>query len=339
MALFASSPETFFVEEIAAYPPCGEGPHTFLWVEKKGLGTPEAVRRLARALEVPERDLGYAGLKDRHATTRQWISVPAVAPEVALAVSGSELRVLEARRHGNKLRTGHLRGNRFEVVLTEVEPAEGAALAAELAALGRQGLPNTFGPQRFGAAGDNVAVGLAILRGERRERDGRRRRLMLSAVQSEIFNRALARRAAGGLLRVRPGDVLQKTASGGMFVTEDPARDQLRVDAGELVPTGPMPGSREMEPPPGSEAALLEDQAVAEVGVTRAELAGAGRELPGARRPVLIPVTLDDPAVVPDAALRTLRLRFALPAGSYATVVLAALGVDAVERRRAAEVS
>jgi tRNA pseudouridine13 synthase len=330
MAVFFSSPETFLVEEIPAYLPSGEGDHTFLWVEKRGVTTPEAVKRLARALEVPERDAGYAGLKDRHATTRQWVSVPKVAPEVALAALVTDVRVLEARRHGNKLRTGHLRGNRFEVVLTEVGDGEAAVLTASFEALVRDGLPNRFGQQRFGAAGDNVAAGLAILRGERRERDHRRRRLLLSAVQSEVFNRALALRAPGGLLRLRPGDVLQKTASGGLFVTEDLATDQARVDAGELCPTGPLPGSREIEPPPGTEAADLESAAMAQVGVTRQELASAGRDLPGARRPVMIQVTLpaDAPAVEADPAQRSLRLRFSLPAGSYATAVLQHLAAN-----------
>jgi tRNA pseudouridine13 synthase len=325
MAVFASSPETFLVEEIPAYEPVGAGPHTFLWIEKQGLNTVEAIKRLARALGVPERDAGYAGMKDRHATTRQWVSVPAVDPAVALAVEIAGLRVLEAHRHGNKLRTGHLRGNRFEVVLTELGD-DGPALTERLLALGRDGLPNTYGAQRFGAAGDNVRSGLELLRGERRERDFRQRKLLLSAVQSDVFNRALARRAAtGGLLKVRAGDVLQKTASGGLFVTEDPARDQPRVDAGEVVPTGPMPGSREVEPPEGSEAWQLESEALAEVGVTRAELAAVGRDLPGARRPVLVKVTLGEPPV--SAEEGRLRLRFALPSGSYATVVLEALGV------------
>src|SRR6185436_5502258 len=144
MAVFASSPETFLVEEIPAYPPVGEGSHTFLWIEKQGLTTVEAIKRLARALGVADRDIGYAGMKDRHATTRQWVSVPAVDPAVALAAEIPGCRVLEARRHGNKLRTGHLRGNRFEVVLTEVGE-EGALLCERFLALGRDGLPNTYG--------------------------------------------------------------------------------------------------------------------------------------------------------------------------------------------------
>ena len=342
MAVFTSTPETFFVEEIPAYLPNGEGTHTFVWIEKRGLTTPEAVRRLARGLRVAERDIGYAGLKDRHATTRQWLSLPGVDPAAALAWpagadadaeaggAGGSLRVLEARRHGNKLRVGHLKGNRFEVVLTEVGPGEAGVLEARLAALGREGLSNAYGGQRFGARGDNVAVGLAILRGQRRERDPRRRRLFLSAVQSEVFNRVLARRAAaGGLRRVRPGDVLQKTATGGLFVTDDLARDQARVDAGEVVPTAPMLGSgtRDAQPPEGTEAHALEEEALAAVGVTRAELGSAGRDLPGARRPVLVTVTLGDPPIAPEdaAAGAAVRLRFSLPPGSYATVLLEAL--------------
>jgi tRNA pseudouridine13 synthase len=327
MAVFASSPETFVVEEIPAYLPGGEGTHTFVWIEKQGLTTVEAVKRLSRALNVPERDVGYAGMKDRHATTRQWLSLPSVDPTAALALEVPGCKVLEARRHGNKLRTGHLRGNRFEVVLTELEAGEAEVIEARLLRLGREGLPNTYGAQRFGVAGDNVKAGLEILREQRRERDFRRRKLLLSAVQSEIFNRALERRAAtGGLLKVRTGDVLQKTTSGGLFVSEDPAHDQARVDAGEVVPTGPMPGSREVEPPPGTEAFALESEALAAVGVTREELASVGRDLPGARRPVLVRVTLDEQPVAREEG--RLRLRFSLPPGSYATVVLQAIAEE-----------
>jgi tRNA pseudouridine13 synthase len=332
MAVFTSTPETFVVEEIPAYLPSGEGTHTYLWIEKRDLSTPEALKRLARALNVSDRDIGYAGMKDRRATTRQWVSVPGVEPQAALAVNVEGLRVLEARRHGNKLRVGHLKGNRFEVVLTELGAGEAEAIEAELRALAERGVPNAYGPQRFGGAGDNVRLGLALLRGERRERDGRRRRLLLSAVQSEVFNRALALRERGGLLRVRAGDVLQKTASGGLFVTDDLARDQGRVDSGEVVPTGPLPGTREVEPPEGTEARAIEDEALAEVGVKREEIAAAGRELPGARRPVMLRVTLGEPpaAVETQPPPGGLRLRFSLRAGSYATVVLQALSTPSV---------
>ncbi|HJX54876.1 MAG TPA: tRNA pseudouridine(13) synthase TruD, partial [Polyangia bacterium] len=198
MARFTSTPDTFFVEELPAYLPAGEGPHTFLWIEKRGLTTLEAVARLARALGVQARDVGYAGMKDRNATTHQWLSLPAIEPALATAVELDGLRVLEARQHRNKLRVGHLRGNRFEVVLGEVVAGEGESLRAQLLHVAARGLPNRYGRQRFGSAGDNVQVGIEILRGTRRERDARRRKLLLSAVQSAVFNRVLDLRAAGG---------------------------------------------------------------------------------------------------------------------------------------------
>jgi tRNA pseudouridine13 synthase len=330
MLTFAPSPERFVVEEIAAYDPAGAGEHTFLWIEKRGLTTMDAVRRLARLLEVDARDVGYAGLKDRNAVTRQWVSVPRVDPERARLIAEPDLAVLQAVRHGNKLRTGHLRGNRFEVVVT-LAASDEAALRARLESLATNGVPNRFGEQRFGAAGDNAEAGLAILRGERRERDHRLRKLLLSAAQSAVFNRALELRAGGaGLRAVLPGDVLQKVASGGLFITEDVPVDQARVDAGELAITGPLPGGREKEPPPGTAARAVEDEALAAVSATREDFARAGRDLPGARRPFLVPLTLGEPPVQPDPAPAgpeevALRLRFSLPSGSYATVVVAAL--------------
>jgi tRNA pseudouridine13 synthase len=337
---FTPSPERFVVEEIAAYAPVGAGEHTYLWIEKRGLTTMDAVRRLARLLDVDPRDVGYAGLKDRNAVTRQWVSIPRVDPERARQVSEPDLAVLEVSRHGNKLRTGHLRGNRFELVVgvpVEDGGADAAArafvaLRARVLALAATGVPNRYGEQRFGAAGDNAAAGLAILRGERREREHRLRKLLLSAAQSAVFNRALDLRAArpGGLHAVLAGDVLQKVETGGLFITEDVAVDQPRVDAGELVVTGPLPGGREKEPPPGTPARAVEDAAIAATGATREDFARGGRDLPGARRPFVVPLALGDPAVQPEPGLSSpteaaLRLRFSLPPGSYATVVVGAL--------------
>jgi tRNA pseudouridine13 synthase len=327
---FVPSPRTFTVEEIPAYEPSGTGTHLFLWVEKRGLTTLDAIAQIAAALDVPARDVGYAGLKDRHALTRQWLSVSGVDPARALAARGVTIddggwSVLRAVPHPHKLRLGHLRGNAFDVLLERTDAADGSdapALQPALDRIASQGLPNRFGAQRFGAGGDNAAAGLALLRGTRRERDRRRRRLLLSAVQSAVFNRTLELRAAAGTLtRVLPGDVLQKVETGGLFVTTDPAVDQPRVDAGEVVPTGPLPGGREVEPPPGSEARALEDAAIAAVGATREDFARAGRELPGARRPFVV-----HPRDLRWQAEETgVRLSFALPAGVYATVLVDAI--------------
>jgi tRNA pseudouridine13 synthase len=331
MARFVSSPATFVVEEIPAYLPVGEGEHTYLWIEKQNLTTLDAVHRLARVLGVSDRDIGYAGMKDRHATTRQWLSISGVDPALAQAAAVDGLRVLSTTRHKNKLRVGHLQGNRFEVVLTDLADGEADSVAAALERFAARGIANRFGHQRFGAAGDNLAVGLAVLRGTRREPDVRRRKLLLSAVQSAVFNGVLDLRGENdGLLTVREGDILEKVASGGQFVCEDPAAEQARVDAGETVPTAPMPGSRVREPAPGTAARTLEDGALAALGIGPEELAQVGRSLPGTRRPVVVRITLGDPPVAVEAG--GLRLRFSLPAGSYATVVLDAMGVEQARR-------
>jgi tRNA pseudouridine13 synthase len=327
---FTPSPERFIVEEIPAYAPSGEGTHTFVWIEKRGLTTFDAIARLAKAFGVPDRDIGHAGMKDKHATTRQWLSVPGIDPARALAFAGDDaVRVLEAANHPHKLRLGHLKGNRFEVVLTGVATDEEiSALRSRFADLSARGVPNRYGDQRFGIDAGNIARGLALLRGERQERDKRKRRLMLSAVQSAVFNRALELRATrGALTTVLLGDVLKKTETGGLFASTDPAVDQQRVDAGEVIPTAPMPGGREIEPPPGTPARALEDEAIGAVGATREDFERVGRELPGARRPVLLALadaSLSDEPLT-NGNTRAVRLRFTLPAGGYATVVVAAV--------------
>jgi tRNA pseudouridine13 synthase len=327
MTRFISSPETFLVEEIPAYLPAGDGDHTYVWIEKRNLTTLEAVARLARVLGVEARDIGYAGMKDRRATTRQWLSLPGIDAGRAQAIDMDGLRVLATGRHRNKLRVGHLHGNRFEILLGDVAIEEANAIEAALRALAAKGVPNRYGHQRFGSAGDNVEVGLSILRGTRRESDGRRRKLLLSAVQSAVFNHVLDLRAKeGGLLVLRSGDILEKVASGGQFASTDLVADQVRVEAGEVVPTAPLPGGRVRTPEPGSAARALEDRALGELGIGPEELAQVGRALPGTRRPVVVKVTLDEPAVTWEAD--HLRLRFSLPPGSYATVVLEALGVE-----------
>ena len=326
MATFISRPETFLVEEIPAYMPQGEGPHTFGWMEKRDLTTLEAIKRLARLLGLDSCDVGYAGMKDRHAITRQWISVPEVPPERLLEVASSDLKFLEAKRHRNKLRMGHLAGNRFEVVMEEVSAEEGTALSAAFLSLAKSGLPNQYGHQRFGVAGDNVEVGLAILRGMRREPDQRKRKLFQSAVQSAVFNQVLVLRAKNhGLLSVIEGDILERVESGGRFVCVEPSVDQSRVDSGELVPTAPLPGNRYMSPPQGTAAARLEEEAMQSIGVMPEDLMPLGRALPGTRRPVVVKVGLGEKPIEPGNGKLT--LRFSLPAGSYATVLLDALGV------------
>ncbi|MGA9523546.1 MAG: tRNA pseudouridine(13) synthase TruD, partial [Myxococcaceae bacterium] len=243
--LIKATPEDFIVEEVPAYEPSGEGDHLYLWVEKRGRDTAEVARLLARAGGVPEREVGYAGMKDRQGITRQWFSLPAIAEPKLADFAAENVQVLERKRHRNKLRTGHLRGNRFRIRVRDVKDA-GAALAA-FERLQSSGVPNYFGEQRFGREDDNAALGRKLLRGERLERAPTpfQRRLYLSAWQSLLFNRALAQRIEEGTLgRALPGDVLRKADTGGLFVCEDPVVDQPRVDRFEVSPAGPLLGPK-----------------------------------------------------------------------------------------------
>lgn len=321
-----AGPEDFRVEEIPAYAPAGEGDHVFAWIEKRELTTPAAVDGLARALGVRPQDIGWAGMKDRHAVTLQWLSLPPpCTPEAVRAASVPGVIVHQAVRHRHKLRTGHLRGNRFTVRVrdTEVAAEDAAARARDvLARLARApGSPNWYGAQRFGADGDNAEQGRALLLGERgRKGRGRQARFLISALQSALFNEWLRQRVLDGLFdRVIEGDILQKPDSGGIFATTEPAVDQARLEAGEIVPTGPMFGHSMRCPAPGSEADAREQRVLAAQELTLESFRRAGHLGAGTRRALAVAVDATEVAV---AGERAIELSFALPSGAYATALL-----------------
>jgi tRNA pseudouridine13 synthase len=156
--------EDFVVEEVPLYPADGTGTHTYFLLEKAGLSTQQAVHDLARALGVRRFDIGFAGQKDSRAVTRQWMSLEHVPPERIAAVDLPRLRVLETTLHRNKLKLGHLKGNHFQIKVRSTAPERLAELQEALEALSRKGVPNYFGPQRFGYRGDTWQTGRAILR-------------------------------------------------------------------------------------------------------------------------------------------------------------------------------
>lgn len=158
------TPEDFLVAEIPLYPTCGEGEHTFAEIEKRGITTLEALRRIARALNIPERDIGYAGMKDAKGVTIQTFSIPRQAPERLLALELPGISVLSATRHRNKLKLGHLAGNRFRIRIRGVEADAPARVEQALAILKERGVPNYFGPQRYGSQGNSHLIGRALLR-------------------------------------------------------------------------------------------------------------------------------------------------------------------------------
>jgi tRNA pseudouridine13 synthase len=324
-----STPEDFEVEEISAYQPCGQGEYLFLWLEKRGMGAEYFTRQVAHRLGLKPSDVGTAGLKDRHAITRQWVSVPSSAEANLHHLEDESIRVLRVSRHANKLRPGHLHGNQFRILIRDVarDIDVSATVAAIVRRLRDKGLPNFYGPQRFGQGGETLHLGLALLRDQPPPvgSNGRRpnlrspflRKLALSAVQSALFNQYLARRMVDGQLhRVLAGDVMARWPFGGMFVAEDVALEQARFNRRETVSAGPVFGRKTFAAK--HEAAAREAMILAEAGLTPASFARFGKLLKGTRRHNLVYV--DD--LDAQLQLEGLQLTFTLPAGTYATVLL-----------------
>ena len=311
-------PEDFIVEEIPAYTPSGEGEHLYLWVEKRDIGPEFFARTLAQRLGTHAGAIGTAGLKDRRSVSRQWVSVPQECEPRLKAIDGDGFKLLTVSRHTNKLKPGHSNGNHFTIRIRNADATQSAAVDAVLTRLREHGLPNYYGPQRFGRGGSTAALGWRCLAGTQPKR---LRpfvfKFALSAVQSLLFNDYLARRLADNLLRtVLAGDAMMKRPFGGIFTAEDAAAEQLRFDARETVTGGPMFGSRTF--PTHGPAAEREAAVLAAHKLTTASFSGFGKLMGGTRRHNL--VYLED--LTATLAGTTLTLDFTLPAGCYATVLL-----------------
>jgi tRNA pseudouridine13 synthase len=276
------------------------------------------VRGLCDALGIDARGCGWAGLKDRNALTRQWISLTGTTPEAVKRAEVEGVQVLEASAHTQKLRTGHLRGNHFLLRLRHVEAARLDDLRRVLSVIAASGLPNYYGEQRFGREGDNAERALRWVRGEARPpRPGFQRKLQMSALQSELFNRCVAARVRTSTLgEVFPGDVMKKHESGGVFISDDPQLDQARADAWEISPTGPLFGAK-MRWPTGA-ARAREEALLSEAGLSLADFGRWKRVAPGTRRFVRVPVG----EIGLSVSQSTVTLDFTLSAGSYATVLV-----------------
>jgi tRNA pseudouridine13 synthase len=367
----------FCVEEIPLYEPSGEGQHTYARIEKEGMTTYQAVDRIARALHIDRRSIGYAGLKDAHAVTVQMLSLGDVDPAAVRALALPGIRVLDVRRHTNKLRTGHLAGNRFTVRVRGVLESAQTGAEAILEVMRSRGVPNYYGVQRFGVRGDTHLLGKALVRwdaegfvrrlagmpdpvesarvqaareffeageleaaleawpremgNERRvvetlirhpgdwERAVRSvpknmRLFFVSAYQSALFNRLLARRL-DAIDRLMAGDLANLRGRSAVFLVEDAAAEQPRADRMEISPSGPLYGYKLTiaQGVPGE----MEQRVLDEEGLALEDFRVPGLGIKGARRPLRVP--LDEYRVWYDEGLM---LSFALPPGSYATIVL-----------------
>lgn len=314
-----SRPEDFHVDEVLGFEPDGEGEHLFVQVEKTGANTAWVATQLAGFAGVAARDVSYAGRKDRHAVTRQWFSLwlPGRSDPAWNNCDIDGVRIIRSLRNGRKLRRGALAGNRFVIVVRELNGPR-AGLEQRLGEISSTGVPNYFGPQRFGRAGSNIDMARRWFSGAIRLK-GNKRSMALSAARSALFNAVLAQRLRdGSWLSCLRGEALNPQGRGGFFVCDSPDEEILkRIASGSLHITGPLWGSG--EPIVRDEVAALESAVIS----TDAKLATglAATRLDHDRRALrVIPENLTW-----ELGEDLLTISFGLPKGAYATGVLAEL--------------
>jgi tRNA pseudouridine13 synthase len=309
--------EDFRVDEIPAFAPDGEGEHLLLRVRKTGANTDWVARRLAAHAGLAASEVGYAGLKDRHAVTTQWFSLHLGnrPPPDWGRLEAQGVEVLEAFRHRRKLRRGALRGNRFAIRVRDAQ-ADGDLLGRRIATLRHRGVPNYFGPQRFGHQDGNLHAASALFSGRVTRVDRHRRGLWISAARSQLFNEVLALRVArGDWDRALPGDRLQLDGSGSHFLLgRVDGETERRVQELDLHPTGPLWGAGEALC--AAAVAQLEQSLIHSFPGWADGLHAAG--LRQERRALRVRVAGLGVRSVGDGV----ELAFELPSGAYATAVL-----------------
>ena len=308
-------PEDFVVEEIPLYDFSDQGNFALLLLKKVNFSTLDFVACIRKHLHLRDEEVGLAGWKDKRAITSQWVSVPRenISESRLDRLTGEGIKILQIRHHSNKLRTGHLLGNHFTILIRQADAEAENRAQAIIQQLQTFGLPNFYGPQRFGARGDNPEKGLALLLGQYRLRSVRKRKLLVSSYNSLLFNLTLKERMEKDLFaKLLQGDIAKKHDTGGIFLVSDPEKEQPRADRLEISATGPIWGKKMKRA--GNEAAALEEKILSSQGVTP----DVFRKQPGSRRSLRI--ALKEVNVCQEK--EGLRLEFFLPKGSYATVLL-----------------
>jgi tRNA pseudouridine13 synthase len=311
-------PEDFRVSELPTVEPSGTGEHVWLWIRKREANTDHVALQLSKLAGVHPRNIGYAGLKDRHAVTEQWFSVhlPGRTEPDWEGLDPAAGTVVRHVRHGRKLQRGALRGNAFVITVRGIEGSRDE-LEQRLQRIAADGVPNYFGAQRFGIGGSNLRTAVQLFANPRLRLSRTRRSLALSAARSLLFNRVLSRRVADGSWKgALPGDAMQLAGSRSFFLAEAVDTNLLeRVDRHDIHATGPLSGHGDS--PVHGPSLALEQAALAEFAMLARGLAAAG--LKQERRALRLSVANLDWEWPDDT---TLKLAFSLPAGSYATSVL-----------------
>ena len=313
-ALLKAECADFMVKENLGYSMAGEGEFVAVRVRKTDANTLFVGEKLAQFAEISARNMSYAGLKDRRAVTEQWFSLqmPGKTTPDFGDFQQEGIEILEVTRHNRKIRTGSLDGNYFEILLCNA--IENDDLKVRLENLSKFGFPNYFTEQRFGRDGHNLTQALRWAKGEIQVKDRKKRSFYLSAARSEVFNLVVSERLKQGVAnRVLPNDIVQLSGSHSWFVAdekEDLNVLQLRLEQGDLQLTAPLIGET------AQPACSLENDIVQQhqdiVNLMKQE------RLKPARRPLLMKPK-DFNWQFEETGLR---LKFYLPAGSYATALV-----------------
>ncbi len=334
--VFNSSPRDFTVEEIPLYAFSGEGEHLILKVRKKELTTWEMLDIISGYIGIRRRDIGYAGLKDKHAMTIQSVSVPNKYREKLENFTHDKIKILEMVQHNNKIRVGHLKGNRFHIRLKKVLGVQKKKLDSVLKWIQANGIPNYFGEQRFGTDGNNWEDGKKLIDGTLKIRDRKTRDFLIGSYQSYLFNRWLSKRMEislllekfteaeteevlnlekgsltgakeqGSFFKLLEGDLMMHYPYGRVFYVENLTEEAERFSTKDIAPTGLLPGTKVKRAE--SAARVIESEYDEEMNQS------------GARRYAWIQVTDIDKKYIEERA--HYELSFTLPKGSYATNVL-----------------
>lgn len=332
----------------------GEGEHLILHIRKKGLSTQEMLKIISEQTGIKMRDIGYAGMKDKQAMTTQYLSVPKKSESTLAHLSHDAIKILETTAHKNKLRLGHLKGNRFFIRLKKVLPVESRKITQALSAISESGMPNYFGYQRFGREGDNPMQGKEILDGVRQQRNKKINRFLISAYQSLLFNQWLSKRIEisrilgsfsasesaqalewdqaliqeiqqqASFFKLLPGEKMHHYPLGKVYELQDLKAEAERYAKKESVPAGMLSGKRVRvaEGLAGKVEAAFTDSAITESGDRRLawvfpqEIEGNYRE-----------------------ENAHFELNFTLPKGSYATVLIESIANQEITPSKPSEPS
>ncbi len=311
-------PADFQVNEVLGFTPSGEGEHWFLHIEKIGLNSDEVANRLAKLAGVKLMDVGYSGLKDRHAITRQWFSVylPGKPSPDWLSISDDELSIIEVTQHNKKLRRGVHKANLFAITLREFE-GDFAELQSRFEQVATKGFANYFGEQRFGHGGRNIDRALALFEKRLRKVSRAKKSIYLSAARSWLFNCVLSERICQERWdQLQSGDVVMLHGSHSIFTIEEVDEVlQQRLSEGDIHLTGPMWGKGSSKL--GEEVQAWENACIASEPPLASGLEAAGMKME--RRPLRV---LPQAMAITQLDERSVQLKFELPTGSYATSLL-----------------